>query len=249
MSSELQNTLAWHDVECGAYADDLPTWDELAEAADGPVVELGCGTGRVALHLAARGHEVTGVDSDPMLIEALRGRAAEAGVGVRTLVADVTELELDARAGLVIAPMQIAQILGGPARREAMLAGAATHLDPGGTFAAAIITDAHLFAGSTADEVSAPLPDVRELDGWVHSSLPLAVTLIEGGRIASQRLRQVVSPGGELFEEVDITMFDHLSPAQLAAEAEPVGLRARTTREIPENERFIGSTVCIFERA
>ncbi len=39
----------WHDAECGAYAADLALWEELAAAAGGPVLDLGCGTGRVAL--------------------------------------------------------------------------------------------------------------------------------------------------------------------------------------------------------
>ena len=48
----------WHDVECGAYGADLALWEELATAAGGPVLDLGCGTGRVVLHLARRGHAV-----------------------------------------------------------------------------------------------------------------------------------------------------------------------------------------------
>ena len=248
MSTEAADSLVWHDVECGAYTDDLPMWEELAEGAGGPVLELGCGTGRVALHLAKRGHEVVGIDTDPVLVGALRERAERAGVPARALVADATDFDLGERFGIVVAPMQVSQILGGDERRRALLACAAAHLDAGGSFAAAIITDTHLFAGSETDGVIAPLPDVHEQDGWVHSSLPLAVTLIDGGRIASQRLRQTVSPGGELSEEVDITMFDHLSPDALADEAAPAGLRPVSTREIPGNDRYMGSTVCLLER-
>ena len=44
----------WHDVECASYEADLDLWRELAAAARGPVLDHGCGTGRVALDLAAR---------------------------------------------------------------------------------------------------------------------------------------------------------------------------------------------------
>ena len=54
----------WHDVECGAYDADLPLWEELADEAGGPVLDLGCGTGRVALHLSRRGHRVLGLDTE-----------------------------------------------------------------------------------------------------------------------------------------------------------------------------------------
>ena len=42
----------WHDVECGSYVADLPLWRRLAAEAGGPVLDVGAGTGRVALDLA-----------------------------------------------------------------------------------------------------------------------------------------------------------------------------------------------------
>ena len=35
----------WHDTECGGYAADLPLWEEMADHAVGPILDLGCGTG------------------------------------------------------------------------------------------------------------------------------------------------------------------------------------------------------------
>ena len=46
--------VAWHDVECGGYDADLPLWRELAARRGGPVLDVGAGTGRVALDLARR---------------------------------------------------------------------------------------------------------------------------------------------------------------------------------------------------
>ena len=68
--------VAWHDTECGSYDADLPLWRELAGA--GPVLDVGAGTGRVALDLAARGASVTALDVEPAF-----GRAETIELGGR----------------------------------------------------------------------------------------------------------------------------------------------------------------------
>ncbi len=68
-------TVIWHDLECGGYVADLPLWRELARERGGPILDVGAGTGRVALDLARNGHEVTALDRDPELLDALRRRA------------------------------------------------------------------------------------------------------------------------------------------------------------------------------
>src|SRR6188472_2825680 len=61
----------WHDLECGGYREDLPLWRSLADEQGGPVLDIGAGTGRVALDLAARGVPVVALDADAALLEAL----------------------------------------------------------------------------------------------------------------------------------------------------------------------------------
>jgi SAM-dependent methyltransferase len=234
----------WHDVECGAYAGDLPLWDALAREAAGPVLELGAGTGRVCLRLAAAGHDVVAVDRSPALIAELRRRAEERGIELGCEVADARELHLGRRFAAVLAPMQFAHLLGGESGRGAALRAVTAHLAPGGVLAAALLgPDA---VGASAATPVAPLPDVREIDGWVYSSLPLEVR-DAGAAIEVRRLRQLVSPAGELTESVDLTRLDHVDADLLEAEASAAGLAQRERLEIAPTADHVGSIVCVLE--
>lgn len=248
-------TAIWHDVECGGYDADLPLWEELAGRRGGTVLELGCGTGRVALHLARRGHRVIGLDRDPNLIEVLAARASDlfpSGVGrksdtsgdlaVEAVVGDARDFELDEPVALALAPMQFLQLLPSAADRLACLESLAACLQPGGLLAAAIVERV-----PHGDWSLPPLPDVREVDGWVYSSLPVAVAP-EDGWIVLRRLRQTVSPGGDLSEEDDEIQLQAFSAADLEEEAAQVGFAPAGRRRIPETEAHVGSTVVLLER-
>jgi SAM-dependent methyltransferase len=232
-------------VECASYEADLPLWRELAAEADGPILDLGCGTGRVALDLAGRGHDVTGLDSEPALTAALATRARERGLRVRSETADARSIQLDRTFDLAIAPMQVVQLLGGIDGRRAMLDSARRHLEPGGLLAIAL---ADPFEGVPSDEEMAPpLPDVREQDGWVYSSTPVNVR-DEGDATAIDRLRQAVSPSGELDEFVATIVLDSVTPEQLEAEAGE-GWIVRERRHVPPTTDYVGSVVVILEAA
>jgi len=88
------DAVIWHDVECAAYDLDLALWRELAERADGPVLDIGAGTGRVAIDLARHGYEVTAIDADPELVHELSARARKRNLRVRTATADARSFEL-----------------------------------------------------------------------------------------------------------------------------------------------------------
>jgi SAM-dependent methyltransferase len=244
MVGVIRDAVAWHDVECAAYAADLPLWRELAEERGGPVLELGCGSGRVALDLAARGHRVVGVDADGALLGALAARARERGLRAETALADVRALALPRRFPLVIAPMQVVQLLGGAVGRARMLARTRDQLEPGGLAALAL---ADPFDAVPAAEALPPLPDVREHDGWVLSSRPVSVRG-EHGQVTIERLRQAVSPAGDLREELFTVQLDALDAATLEREAQGAGLEPRGRRTVPETPDHVGSTVVLLER-
>jgi SAM-dependent methyltransferase len=233
----------WHDVECASYEADLPLWRELAAEAPGPVLDLGCGTGRVALDLAARGHDVTGLDSEPSFIAALAARARQRRLAVRAQTADARSFALSGQTfALAIAPMQVAQLLGGREGRTRMLACVHRHLDPGGLLAVAL---ADPLEGIPDDEeLAPPLPDVREEDGWVYSSTPVDVRQEEGAT-AIDRLRQAVSPSGELDESFATILLDSVTPGELEDEA--TGYAVRDRRQVPATVDYVGSVVVVLE--
>jgi SAM-dependent methyltransferase len=234
-------SVVWHEAECGSYAVDLPLWEELATDRGGPVLELGCGTGRVALHLARHGQVVTALDSDAALVAALRERSVN--LPLDAVVGDVRKLELGAAFALILLPMQLVQLLAGAAERAACLGGVAAHLIPGGLAALAIVE-------SMPEPVDGapPLPDTREVDGWVYSSLP--VDAVTGpSEIRVRRLRQTVSPDGELAEELHEVGLRALDAGSLEGEAESAGLRPAGRRAVPPTADHVGSTVVLLEKA
>jgi len=235
----------WHDVECAAYTADLEVWRVLADTAHGPVLDLGCGTGRVALDLAQRGHEVTGIDNEPELIDALRARASERGLPVDGVVGDARSFDLGKRFALVISPMQVVQLLGGPDGRRPMLEAVRRHLEAGGLFAAAL---ANPFEDWSDEESLPPLPDVREEDGWVYSSTPVGVRRATASFVI-ERNRQAVSPSGDMTEERSTIELDSVLPGQLEAEAEGAGFEPRRRLAIAPTRDYVGSDVVLLEAA
>jgi len=231
----------WHDVECGAYAADLPLWEELATQADGAVMELGCGTGRVALHLARRGHAVVGLDRDPELLAALAERGAD--LQLSTVEADARAFGIDDPVALVLAPTHLLQLLADAAQRQECLRCIAAALRPGGLLAAAIIESM-----PEPDGAPPPLPDVREVDGWVYSSLAIEAA-VAPGEIVVRRVRQLVSPEGSLSEEPNEVRIATFTAEHLEAEAADCGLVPAGRREIPPTSMHEGSLVVLLERS
>jgi SAM-dependent methyltransferase len=238
--------VAWHDAECGAYTADLGLWDELARAAPGPVLELGAGSGRVALHLARAGHDVIAVELDRELAAELERRAAADGLELTVLAADIRDLgpkELGVAPALVIAPMHLVQMLDRPARPE-LVEAAARLLAPGGTLALAVIEESHSSELASGDPLL--LPDVREVDGWVFSSQPLWVQVTEE-TITARRLRERVAPDGKLERTVHDDVLYRAPAEELEQLGVELGLSALERRQIRSGPIESDSIVVLLE--
>ena len=243
-ASAAERAVIWHDVECGSYEADLPLWRELAAERGGPVLDLGCGTGRVALDLARAGQEVVGIDLEPALVAELERRASDRGLPVRACLGDMTSVELRPEHPLVLATMQVIHLLAGPAERARALAVIRSALAPGGLAAIAIVEGDPTHPGD--EDGPPPLPDVAEHGEWIYASLPLA-TEVTSATIVVRRLRQAVSPSGDLDEEQDELRLAVLTAASLEAEAADCGLRPAGRRTVEATDHHIGSTVVLLE--
>lgn len=237
------NLLTWHEVECGGYAADLALWEEMADATDKPIMELGCGAGRVTLHLAKRGaYLVIGVDWEPDLVAAVWERSGKLPGDAE--LADVRFFEFATKFSLVIAPMQLIQLLPTSNDRIECLSCVVNNLLPGGRAAFAVVEELPLPPAGTA---APPLPDVRQIEGWIYSSLPLE-PIVGPETILLRRLRQTVDPDGEMSEEMNEIELTILSAETLEEEGRSVGLKPVGRREIPSTEAHVGSTVVLFEK-
>src|SRR5256714_9345747 len=102
----------WYEAWADRYAEwsvgvpaDVPFYVGIAREADGLLVELAVGNGRVAIPVAqATGRRVVGIDSSRAMLEQARVRAREEGVALDLRAADIRELEIEKPAALIYCP-------------------------------------------------------------------------------------------------------------------------------------------------
>jgi SAM-dependent methyltransferase len=232
--------IIWHDLECGSYRSDLPYWRRLARAAGGVVLDVGAGTGRVALELARAGVSVIAVELDLALADELRHRARGLPIDVRQ--ADACEFAIEQPVALCVVPMQTIHLL---ADRTAFLRCARAALAPGGLLAVALL-------GEGVEPFELELaPDAVSLDGVRYESAPTALRRLPpavgepGGTLLIERRRSRVEqaqPHSELYR-VSLRECD---AATLAGEAVQFGFAcARVDRIAPTREHAGSEVVCL----
>ena len=126
----------FYDLEFAEFDDDLPLYFAFAEHSGGPILELGCGSGRVVVPLAETGYEVTGVDLSPAMLILARDAVERAGVAdqVTLLEDDIRTLAKigDRSFGLAFSAINSFLHLATQADQLAALGVASRQLRPGG---------------------------------------------------------------------------------------------------------------------
>jgi ubiquinone/menaquinone biosynthesis C-methylase UbiE len=157
----------WHEAFAERYEEwaismtaDVPFYVDLARQADGPLVELAVGTGRVAIPVAlATGRRVLGIDLSAAMLAIGRERAAEAGVGLDLRLSDMRELEVEEPAALVYCPYRALLHLRTWADRRRTFERVAAALRPGGRFAwNAFVFDHRVASAFDGNRQERPVP-------------------------------------------------------------------------------------------
>lgn len=98
----------FYDLVHANHQDDIGLWLSYAGRNDRPVLEVGCGTGRIALELARDGHDVTGIDPSAAMLAIARKRSEDDALGVEFLQGTATTVELpDNHFGFVLLPQDV----------------------------------------------------------------------------------------------------------------------------------------------
>jgi len=127
---------AIYDEWAAHMTEDVPFYVELARNADGPIVELAVGNGRVAIPVAREtGKEVLGIDRSPAMLAQAKDRADAEGVQLTLRELDMRDFELDEPAALVYCPFRALLHLPTWADRRRVFERVAAALRPGGRFA------------------------------------------------------------------------------------------------------------------
>jgi SAM-dependent methyltransferase len=130
---EYGRTIAGDYDDTTGAVDPGPELAAIAELSGGePILELGIGTGRLALPLAARGHRVAGIEGSAEMVRLLRQKPGGADIPVE--IGDFAETRVDGEFGLVVLTMNTIYALPSQAAQVGCFRNAARHLREGGAF-------------------------------------------------------------------------------------------------------------------
>lgn len=217
-------------AEHAHYDEDIAFWRRHAARLGGPVLDLGCATGRVAIPLARDGREVWALDRSPEMLAELRRRLAGEDPAVAARVhpvqGDLARIALPRRFALVMVAMNTLQVLTDPADRRSAFRSIRDHLAPGGEliFDVALPDVAEIEAsmgeerpgGRYRDPVTGEVLDHSAwYDGWDPDTHTLAFTL----RI---RTRDGGGPPREALRHHRVHLY---TPDELAGLLHDAGLR------------------------
>lgn len=218
-----------YDLDLEDDPGDLDLYLALADRADGPVLELAAGSGRLAVPLAAAGHRVTGVDHDRAMLERARRRASAAGLAdgrLELVEADLLTLAPADEPGHALAFIALNSIMlmGTRGAQRAAIAALASHLRPGGL----AVVDAWL---PDADDLGRF--DGRLILEWIRTDEDGATVTKTGsalhdaatGTMVLTAIFEAAPPGGTARRWIRQDRLRLIGADELVAFAEEAGLR------------------------
>ena len=199
---------------------DVAFWTRIATRAAGPVLELGCGTGRVTIPLARAGVEIVGVDRSAPMLERARKRMRGRPEGLRYVRADIRALPFGGGSfPTVIAPYGILQSLTRPRDLTAALDSVARIIAPGGTFGIDLVPDVPKWR-EYSNRVQ-----LRGRSGGAHLTLVESVRQDPKRRLTTFHQTFLARRGARIEEHEFELTFRTLSIAEMSRQLERAGFR------------------------
>ncbi len=166
-----------YDAWCRSVTEDIPFYVELALQAGGRVLEVGVGSGRIAVPAALAGVPVVGVDNSQVMLDLARERAAPHGVDLELVRADMRALPDLGRFALVLVPFRAFLHLRDDAERLSVLRALFDRLEPGGTLAFDVFHPDHDDIVETHDRWIEREPGIAEHALWEEAARRLLLTV------------------------------------------------------------------------
>jgi SAM-dependent methyltransferase len=166
-----------YDPWSTSVVEDVAFYLEEARRSGGPVVELGVGTGRIAVPIAADGIRVIGVDSSRGMLEVCARRAALAGVDLDLRVGDLREPPVSEQVPLVMCPFRSLLHMHTNEDRRRALASVHQLLVPNGSFVFDVFTPAAEDIAKTHDRWLEREPGIFERALWDEEERTLTLTV------------------------------------------------------------------------
>jgi len=248
----LENGTEMNDYDASTYGDGVadvydewysggdpaPVVGRLAElAGDGPVLELGIGTGRVALPLARKGLAVHGIDASPAMVEKLRAKPG--GSDIPVTIGDFAALAVEGEFSLVFVVFNTLFSLTSQDEQVRCFRSVAARLVPGGKFVLeCFVPDLSRFDRGQRLAVTGIEQDGLRLEASLHDSVRQKVK----ARIVS------VTEGGARFHPLEVR---YCWPSELDLMARLAGLRLRDRWGGWNEEPFTaasGNHVTVYEK-
>jgi SAM-dependent methyltransferase len=216
----------WYEVDMGQSMpfDDRGFYRAIGERAGGPVLELGCGSGRILLELAAAGLDVTGVDRSAAMLASAASTARQASIEARICRMDVRALAFSPAFATVLCPYSLITYMAQPGEAQHLLEEAASVMLEDGT----LVIDAFIPRGNI--EGQGWRVDYRRRFGndWLERSKRID-SVGDGVNRIERHYRLLASDGGVREEVFTTEVIRPLAPGDLLALVSAAGLAVGDT--------------------
>jgi len=218
-----------YDFSYEDFTEDVEFYENLAQSVEGPLLELGVGSGRVAVPLARAGYEVTGIDTSPSMLAQARRRLKAAGKlngSLDLLPGDMTSFDLGRQFAIVFVAANTFQHLLTTEDQLACLRRARRHLQPDGLFSMGVRSPASV-SWEPADWAPLQLNWTRTDPATGDLIMKLAAEQPDASRMV-RHLTYVydrVSQDGAVKRSVFATELRHSTQAELALLLQQAGMR------------------------